>query len=100
MPAIKSWWYTTGVEFVPVLSPGYKQDHTEIRENAFNLFLFFSSLIPWYHQFLFDLQLESDITVYGDSKDLVRVKSYANNAEQNTGGNKIYSVLGLKLNLP
>lgn len=50
--------------------------------------------------FFLTYRLESDITVYGDSKDLVRVKSYANNAEQNTGSNKIYSVLGLKLNLP
>lgn len=29
MSAIKSGWYTTGVEFVPVLSSGNKQDHTE-----------------------------------------------------------------------
>jgi len=55
MPATKSWWHTAGVEFVPVLSSGNKQDHSETSENAFNLFLFFLSLIPWYHQFLFDL---------------------------------------------
>lgn len=83
------------MEFVPVLSPGNKKDHTEIRENAFVYFKSHGTI-----SFFLTYQLESDISVYGDGNNLVRVKSYVNNVEQNTGSKKIYSVLDLNLDLP